>query len=79
MGEINKPILLINGRMDKITDYVLEPIFYEVPKIRWITMDNSSHMPFWEERERFTDLVDKWLRGLTSQSGSVDEIAISKA
>jgi pimeloyl-ACP methyl ester carboxylesterase len=47
LHEINVPVLLINGRDDKVTDAAAQPIFFEVPKVRWVTMDKSSHMPFW--------------------------------
>jgi pimeloyl-ACP methyl ester carboxylesterase len=62
LHEINVPVLLINGRDDKVTDAAAQPIFFEVPKVRWVTMDKSSHMPFWEERARYMQLVDTWLR-----------------
>jgi pimeloyl-ACP methyl ester carboxylesterase len=62
MHAVSVPTLIVNGRADKVSDYVIEPIFWETPKVKWVTMDGSSHMPFWEERERFHKLVDDWLR-----------------
>jgi pimeloyl-ACP methyl ester carboxylesterase len=62
LRQIAVPVFLINGRDDKVTSHATQPIFLEVPKIRWVTMDKSSHMPFWEERERYMQLVDAWLR-----------------
>jgi pimeloyl-ACP methyl ester carboxylesterase len=62
LSDIAVPVFVINGRDDKVTPWTSEPIFFEVPKVRWVVMDGSSHMPFWEERERFAKLVDDWLR-----------------
>jgi pimeloyl-ACP methyl ester carboxylesterase len=62
LDRVTVPVFLINGRADKVTDYMVEPLFFGLPHVRWITMDGSSHMPFWEERTRFMELVDQWLR-----------------
>jgi pimeloyl-ACP methyl ester carboxylesterase len=62
LHQITIPVLLINGRDDKVTDNATQPIFFEVPKVRWVTMDKSSHMSFWEERERYMQLLDAWLQ-----------------
>jgi pimeloyl-ACP methyl ester carboxylesterase len=62
LHDIRAPVLLVNGRADKVTDAVTAPMFMEIPRCKWVTLDASSHMPFWEERERFMGLVDRWLR-----------------
>jgi pimeloyl-ACP methyl ester carboxylesterase len=62
LHQILVPVFLINGQYDVVTNSATEPIFFEVPKVRWVTMDKSSHMPFWEERERYMQLVNAWLR-----------------
>jgi len=32
-----------------------------VPRVRWVQFAESSHMPFWEERERFMEVVAGFL------------------
>jgi pimeloyl-ACP methyl ester carboxylesterase len=42
-------------------DAAVAPYFFNIPKAKWITMDKTSHMPFWEERERYMKLVEDFL------------------
>jgi pimeloyl-ACP methyl ester carboxylesterase len=59
--KINVPTLLLNGRHDQATDEVTAPFFYGITKVKWVTLENSSHMPHFEERERFMEVVSKFL------------------
>ncbi|VDB87507.1 unnamed protein product [Peniophora sp. CBMAI 1063] len=51
------PALLINGRYDYMSDVVCGPFFWKMDKVKWIKFAESSHMPFWEERERYMTVV----------------------
>jgi len=31
----------------------MEPWFRTIPKVRWVTLENSSHMGHFEDRERY--------------------------
>ncbi|KAG6836450.1 hypothetical protein H0H93_007882 [Arthromyces matolae] len=53
--------LLINGRADIVQDFVIVPYFENMPKVKWITFQLSSHMPFWEERESYFQVVSDFL------------------
>ncbi|KAE9963042.1 hypothetical protein EG328_011810 [Venturia inaequalis] len=53
--------LLLNGRYDEATDWVTKPYFEEIPTVRWYTFSESSHMPHWEERDRFMEIVGGFL------------------
>ncbi|RDI87918.1 Kinesin-like protein [Venturia inaequalis] len=53
--------LLLNGRYDEATDWVTKPYFEEIPRVRWYTFSESSHMPHWEERDRFMEIVGGFL------------------
>jgi len=53
---IRIPTLLINGEYDFEADDVCAPFFRGIDKIK------SSHMPHWEERERYTQVVESFLR-----------------
>ena len=63
--KIEVETLLINGRYDEVTDLCVEPWFRHIPKIKWVTFENSSHMVHWEERERYIQLCGEFLRGST--------------
>ena len=49
--------LLLNGRYDEVTDLAVQPWFKHIPKVKWVTLENSSHMSHWEERERLMQIV----------------------
>lgn len=57
------PALLINGLHDEARDSVVAPWFQRIPKARWITFPYSSHMPHFEERERYMQVVGEFLYG----------------
>ena len=54
--------LLINGRYDEAQDSTVEPFFREIAKVKWVTFAESSHVPQWEERERFMEVVGNFLQ-----------------
>lgn len=58
---IDVPGLLINGEYDYMTDSVCGPYFSEMKKIKWIKFAESSHMPHWEERERYMGVLREFL------------------
>ena len=60
--KISVPTMLINGRYDEAQDSVVEPFFREISKVKWATLAESSHMPHWEERERFMELSANFLK-----------------
>lgn len=55
------PTLLINGRYDEAQDEVMEPHFRKIAKVKWVQFAESSHMPQFEERERYTKVVGDFL------------------
>ncbi|KAK5105857.1 hypothetical protein LTR16_006489 [Cryomyces antarcticus] len=61
LKNIQAPTLLINGYYDEATNLVSEPYFREIPHIKWFTFAESSHMPHWEERDRFMEVVSGFL------------------
>ncbi|EMD39056.1 hypothetical protein CERSUDRAFT_46884 [Gelatoporia subvermispora B] len=58
---VRVPTFVINGRDDISQDFVVAPFFEKIQKVKWVTFERSSHMPFWEERERFMQLVGDFL------------------
>ncbi|KAL6299308.1 hypothetical protein BKA93DRAFT_882394 [Sparassis latifolia] len=59
---VRVPTFLINGRGDMAQDFVVAPFFQKISKVKWVTFENSSHTPFWEEREKFMKLVAEFLK-----------------
>ncbi|KAJ7136108.1 proline-specific peptidase [Mycena epipterygia] len=51
------PMLLINGRYDDAQDVAVAPFFEEIPSVKWVQFAESSHMPFFEEKERYLQVV----------------------
>ena len=61
LHKIAVPTLLINGRFEQAADEVVSPLFWNIPNVRWYTFPQSSHMPYWEEREAYMKFVMEFL------------------
>ncbi|KAJ6631203.1 hypothetical protein B0H10DRAFT_712324 [Mycena sp. CBHHK59/15] len=61
LHKISVPTLLINGRYDDAQDVAVVPFFDKMPKVKWIQFAESSHMPFFEEKERYFEVVGNFL------------------
>ncbi|KAF2469110.1 proline-specific peptidase [Lindgomyces ingoldianus] len=59
---IESPTLLINGKYDEMQDITIEPWFRRIPKVKWITLDNSSHLSHYEERDRYMKICGDFLK-----------------
>ncbi|KAF5371999.1 hypothetical protein D9615_008130 [Tricholomella constricta] len=59
---IRVPTFVINGRKDIAQDFVVQPFFDGITKVKWVTFENSSHTPFVEERDRYMQLVRDFLK-----------------
>ena len=55
------PTLLASGRFDEATPATVQPFFDGIPDVRWEIFENSSHMPFVEEPERYFAVVGEFL------------------
>jgi len=53
---------LISGRHDEATPATVQPFFDGIPDARWEIFEDSSHMPFVEEGERYRDVVETFLQ-----------------
>jgi L-proline amide hydrolase len=61
LGEIKLPALVVTGTYDLIPPDVARDLDARLPDSRLALFENSSHMPFVEEPERFLDVVDGFL------------------
>jgi pimeloyl-ACP methyl ester carboxylesterase len=54
-------VLLINGSYDEAQDVCVAPYFEKIPRVKWITFSESSHMPHYEERDKYMKVVGDFL------------------
>jgi pimeloyl-ACP methyl ester carboxylesterase len=57
------PSLIINVRYDASQDVVVATFFWRIPRTKWARFEESSHMPYWEVRERYMQLLTDFLDG----------------
>jgi proline-specific peptidase len=62
LHEIRVPTLITVGRHDELTPACSEQIQQEIPHSELVVFEQGSHMTFWEEPERYLDVVDGFLR-----------------
>ncbi len=58
---ITAPTLLVSGRFDESTPAVNQPFFDNIPDVRWEILEQSSHMPFFEEPARYLKIIGSFL------------------
>jgi len=58
---VRVPTLVTNGRKDISQDFVVQPFFDKIQKVKWVTFENSSHSSFIEETDRYMKLVSDFL------------------
>jgi L-proline amide hydrolase len=63
VGRIDVPTLLLSGRYDEATPATVQPFAASIPGARWEIFEQSSHMPFVEEPERYLSVVADFLAG----------------
>jgi L-proline amide hydrolase len=63
LSQVKNDVLLINGRYDEAVDESVMPFWEELGgRVRWYQFSEGSHMPHWEERERYAEVVAGCLR-----------------
>ncbi|KAL0577437.1 hypothetical protein V5O48_004547 [Marasmius crinis-equi] len=58
--KIDVPTLMVNGYYDW-SDEAMEPLFWALSVVRWVTFSKSSHLLHFEEKERFMSMLSTWL------------------
>lgn len=59
--QIVAPTLLLSGRHDEATPATVQPFFDHIPDVRWEIFEDSSHMPFIEEAQKYREVVESFL------------------
>jgi len=58
---IKCPTLLTHGEDDEAQDVCQAPFFQKIEKVRWVTFASCSHMAHFEQRDRYFEIVGKFL------------------
>jgi pimeloyl-ACP methyl ester carboxylesterase len=79
LGSVGVPSLVCFGRGDKLLPFEgAEHLRDSLPDARLVAFDNSGHMPFLEEADRFNAEVDGFLRSLDGTSRKAAAVGIGK-
>jgi L-proline amide hydrolase len=62
LGQVSVPALVISGRHDEATPRVQEDLVAGLKQAEQVILEESSHMPFWEERDAYMTAVGDYLR-----------------
>ncbi|KZS95523.1 proline-specific peptidase [Sistotremastrum niveocremeum HHB9708] len=61
LHKIEVPTLLLNGHFDQAQDICVMPFFQKLRKVKWVHFALSSHMPQWEERDKYLQAIGEFL------------------
>jgi L-proline amide hydrolase len=61
LGEIRVPTLVTSGRHDEWTPKQAEIVHEGIPGSEWVVFEDSSHMQFAEEPDRYLEVLDDFL------------------
>jgi pimeloyl-ACP methyl ester carboxylesterase len=61
LGEIRAPTLVTSGRHDECTPALVEPLHRGISGSQWVLFEQSAHMPYLEEPERYLQVVGGFL------------------
>lgn len=61
LGQIEVPTLIVSGRYDEAGPEIQDALQEGIANSRLEIFENSSHMPFWEERELYMAVVENFL------------------
>jgi len=64
LAEIDVPTLITVGRHDELTPACSEQIHARMPNSQLTVFADGSHMTFWEETDRYLEVVDAFLRSV---------------
>jgi L-proline amide hydrolase len=70
LGEIHVPALVMGGRYDEATPAITERVHRGIPNSEWVIFENSSHMPFVEETERYMETLNRFLSRVEASHGT---------
>lgn len=61
--KIEVETLVISAEYDEGKEFVSAPFFKNIPKCKWITLRDSSHLAMWEsQKERYNEVIGDFLK-----------------
>lgn len=60
IADIEAPTLVISGRYDEAAPVAVRPFAESIAGARWEIFEESSHMPFVEEPERYLEVIEEF-------------------
>jgi proline-specific peptidase len=67
LGEIDVPTLVTSGRYDECTPRIAEAVHRGIRGSEWVLFEDSSHMAFVEETNRYLEVLDDFLARVESR------------
>jgi len=61
LNKIKVPTLITCGLYDEVTPKIAEDLHVKIKNSKLVVFNNSSHLQFWEEREKYMDVVDGFI------------------
>jgi len=58
---ISVPTLVINGVDEGASDEAIRPFLEEIKNVKYVKFEKSSHMPCYEEKDKYFNVVGDWL------------------
>ncbi len=52
LHNVTCPTLLISAPQDEMWEPAVRPFFLNIPKCKWVELQNSSHVPMYEEPDK---------------------------
>ena len=68
LGELDLPTLVTSGRYDECTPALVEPLAQGIAGAEWVLFEESAHMPYLEEPERYLEVVGAFLERVEPQT-----------
>ncbi len=75
LGEIGVPTLITSGRHDECTPKLVGPLHDGIAGSEWVLFEESAHMPYLEEPERYLEVVGAFLEQVEGEIGGVQTSA----
>ena len=70
LGEILVPTLITSGRHDECTPKLVEPLHEGIEGSEWVLFEESAHMPYLEEPERYLQVVADFLNRVEARQAA---------
>jgi proline iminopeptidase len=62
-GELRTPLLVAHGKHDYVSPYTMwDDVLTKLPTATAVLFDRSGHQPFFEEPERFGEVMAEWMQ-----------------